>query len=83
MRRIDRMDLNRDLGGMLQHSVSRQRIRQLVWRADMAAHRQDQIIQRIAGEDMPNRLEMLANLTQTEFGQSPRFGPVVRHEHRA
>ncbi len=83
MRRIDRMDLNGDLGGMVQHPVGGQRICHLVRRADMAVHRQDQIVRRIAGQDVANQLEMLANLTQTDPGQSPRFGPAVGHEHRA
>ena len=81
MRRIDRMNLEHQVGHPLQRRVGAERGDDVVRRADMHIERGDQLGERLPREVKSRRDEMIDNPAQADIGEAQCLVAVVGDEH--
>jgi len=83
MGRVDRMDLEDEIGHAIERAIGLQRPNDVFRRSDMDIKRRDELLQRLTRSDKSDFDEMIDDATQADIREAKRFFPVVRDEERS
>jgi Arc/MetJ family transcription regulator len=83
MRRVDRVDLEDEIGHAVERAVGAQGRNHVVRHSDVHVERRDQLGERSSRGDKTDRDEMIDDPAEADIGQAQSFFPVVRDEQGA
>ena len=83
MRRVDRMDLEDEIGDPVERAVGAERGNHVFRRSEMDVKRRNELGKRSAGSDKSDIDEMIDDPAQADIREAQRVFPIVRDEQRS
>ncbi len=83
MGRVDRMNLEDEIGHAIEGAVGAQGRNHVLRRSDVHIERCDELSKRSSGRNKTDLDEMIDDPAKPDIGQAQRFSPVIRDEQGA